>query len=102
MGYRVKNNRWISFEFASAKKINKYVIHQYNPTLDGYHFHTWRFEAWSGSAWVILDENNDAAISHTKRIERSFINNTTYKLYRLYILDGRGVIDELEMMEGIN
>jgi hypothetical protein len=97
-----QQNEWIAYEFTQPKKIQKYTLtsespHKYAPS-------TWDFEGWNGTQWVKLDSRANITWGTLEKKDFTFINNSSYQKYRLYIHQGYNgaiAIIEMEMMEAL-
>ncbi len=99
---------WVAYEHVSAKTITKYQIIGYTNGTVTRTPKNWTFEAWNGSAWVVLDTQSGIAWVediNTGSVPQSFTftNTTAYTKYRLNISANNGdtyvQIHSLEMYE---
>jgi len=94
--------RWIAYEFSSPKVISRYTLRPSDEP--GQMAASWTFEGWTGSAWVVLDTQTNAASWTSWELRVFDISNTTlYIKYKINvtagILEDRLKIGEWEMME---
>jgi hypothetical protein len=71
---------WIAYEFTSAKAIDQYTFSSYTNK------YSWRFEAWNGTSWVILQSVSGQNVAgYTSPL---LGNSTSYIKYRIVFLTG--------------
>lgn len=96
---------WIAYEWAAAKKINKYTIKGRADASDGSP-KNWTFEGWNGSAWVVLDTRTNITWTNGEKKTFSCSNETSYTKYRINVTanNGRATLNiaEIEMIEVSN
>lgn len=101
---------WISYEFPSERKIEKYTITA--TSNDPYNLNgapnTWTFEGWdeNQAKWVELDRRTgQTGWKYSEKRDFTFSSNQSFKKYRLNVTNNNGhvflIFQELEMMEGI-
>jgi hypothetical protein len=87
---------WLEYQFSSPKIIVAYSLENNFNNLPN----TWQFQAWNGSAWVVLDTvTGNTSNSYQTR---TFTNTTAYTRYRIYITAVNGTnaaIGELRMFD---
>lgn len=93
---------WIAYEWAAAKKINKYTIKGRADASDGSP-KNWTFEGWNGSAWVVLDTRSNITWTNGEKKTFTCSNETSYTKYRINVTanNGRATLNiaEIEMVE---
>jgi hypothetical protein len=71
---------WIAYEFTAARAIDQYTFSSYTNK------YSWRFEAWNGTSWVILQSVSGQNVAgYTSPL---LGNSTTYIKYRIVFLTG--------------
>jgi hypothetical protein len=77
---------WLAYEFKTAKIITRYKVIAWTidfPSMP----RNWTFEAWNGSAWIVLHTvTNNSLSSYTGTIT----NTTAYKQYRINVTTNNG------------
>jgi hypothetical protein len=77
---------WLAYEFKTAKIITRYKVFTAFNQLSSMP-RNWTFEAWNGSAWIVLDTvTNNSLIAYTATIT----NTTAYKQYRINVTTNNG------------
>ena len=71
---------WIAYEFTAARAIDQYTFSSYTNK------YSWRFEAWNGTSWVILQSvSGQSTPGYTSPL---LGNSTPYIKYRIVFLTG--------------
>jgi hypothetical protein len=71
---------WIAYEFPTPKAIDQYTFSSYTNK------YSWRFEAWDGSSWIVLQSLTGQNVSsYTSPL---LGNSTPYIKYRIVFLTG--------------
>ncbi|NEW09500.1 hypothetical protein GK047_26545 [Paenibacillus sp. SYP-B3998] len=98
-------NQWLSYKFASPVVLVKYTIKPVNHTVGPSRApKNWKFEGYDGTKWVTLDTRTGITDwKATVAKDFSFVNNTAYDKYRIFVNDNNGdpqylTIGEMEMM----
>ena len=94
-------NPWISYEFATPKKIAKYTI--VPQTLNGV-ITSWQFQGWNETTniWEVLHTGTTSLSPANVKKEFSFSNNNYYKKYRIFVTNSSAIYADfynVEMME---
>jgi hypothetical protein len=97
-------NAWLSYEFTTLRRIQKYTIRVLGDSYTDTAPKNWTFEGWDGSKWVIIDTRvNITGWIGLEKKEFTFINNNFYIKYRINVSSNNGAVNigicELEMME---
>jgi hypothetical protein len=79
---------WLAYEFTSVKVVAKYQVVAPSNGSPSSVPRNWTFEAWNGSAWIILD--TVTGNSGTATITRSIVNTTGYIKYRINVTANNG------------
>jgi len=92
--------RWIAYEFTSAKKINKYTLRSRADTA-GRVPANWEIQGWTGSVWDTLHTvTNEPQFNASEKRGYTFTNGTAYIKYRLWSNDGGFLsLAEMELIE---
>lgn len=82
-------NQWLSYKFASPKKINKYAIKDQLPARLP---NSWRIEGSNdGQNWIVLDSHSNVTdwIAGTRK-EFIFTNEQSFFYYRIFVIKNNG------------
>lgn len=98
-----KIESWLEYEFETPKRIEKYAILPKQENLAPKNF---TFEAWNGTEWIVLDNQNLVSWRADEKKEFTFTNSASYNRYRINITKGFDTsvvsIIHFEMMENAN
>ena len=79
---------WLAYQFSIGRVVDKYQVVAPSNGSPSSVPRNWTFEAWNGSAWIILD--TVTGNSGTATVTRSIINTTAYIQYRINITANNG------------